>query len=302
MFSDSTIRHEGGKAMTIGEWIALAGVVVAIVGVIFGDNLWEQITEQPQTSSLPVSYVFVPIQQWSNPPPRTSNGMVTISAGKFFMGCNNNTDSECQENEQPGRYIYLDTFQIDSTEVTVDAYSVCVNAGKCTAPGAESNNCNWGKLEKGNHPVNCVDWNQASTFCTWAGKQLPTEAQWEKAARGVDGRKYPWGNETASCDYAVMDDGGNGCGTGSTMPVGSKLSGASPYGVLDMSGNVWEWTADWYDSDDYMAPHNLGSMRVNRGGSLNGESTLLRASSRGSGAPDRASSGIGLRCAMDSSP
>jgi len=171
-----------------------------------------------------------------------SNGMCLIPAGSFWMGCNSAVDNDCDSDESPYHEVTLSGYYIDKTEVTVDDYADCVTAGACTAPSTASSYCNWEVSGKGNHPVNCVNWSQAGEYCTWAGKRLPTEAEWEKAARGTDGRKYPWGNEDATCEYAVMDDGVNGCGTDSTWNVCSKSpAGDSPYGLCDMSGNVWEW-------------------------------------------------------------
>ncbi len=229
---------------------------------------------------------------------------VLIPAGTFWMGCNEAVDDDCDSNEYPYHEVYLDAYYIDRTEVTVDAYSACVSAGACTAASTSSSYCNWGVAGKGSHPVNCVTWYQVDEFCAWAGKRLPTEAEWEKAARGTDGRKYPWGNATATCDYAVMDDGGNGCGTGSTWPVCSKSPvGDSPYGLCDMAGNVWEWVADWYDSGYYQSSPannpqgpNSGSYRVDRGGSFYNYDDYLRASSRGYGFPSYSDGRLGFRC------
>ena len=235
----------------------------------------------------------------------TSN-MVFVPAGKFLRGCNNDVDIECGSypNESPGAQIDLDSFYIDRTEVTANAYAICINAGYCTALKS-AGFCNWEIAEKGNHPMNCVTQSESEAYCTWAGKRLPTEAEWEKAARGTDGRTYPWGEEIASCNYAVMDDGGNGCGADSTMPVGSKPAGVSPYGALDMSGNVWEWTADWYDSSYYVSSPsrnptgpNFGSERVKRGGSFYSlRESDLRASVRRNwfNSPDFET---GFRCAI----
>jgi len=202
--------------------------------------------------------------------------MVSVPAGKFFMGCNEEVDTECDDDEKPGRQLSVDAFKIDKTEVTVAQFAQCVNGGTCSSQGLTMpyyNDkeqpefawaCNWDKSGRENHPINCVDWNQAKAYCGWAGKRLPTEAEWEKAARGTNGQKYPWGSrgygnagkvaniadETAKRSQAGWtvaegyDDGFYG-----TAPVGSFPAGASPYKALDMIGNVWEWMADWYDKE-----------------------------------------------------
>jgi len=214
--------------------------------------------------------------------------MVEVPAGEFYYGCNEQVDSECDSNEKPGRTRSLDTFRIDRSEVTLAAYGECVDAGACSAPDS-GRFCNWGCFDRTQHPVNCVDWNQALGYCKWRGARLPSEQEWEKAARGTDGRKYPWGDEVPSCNYAIVSYGGDGCGRNSTWPVGSKPLGASPYGASDMVGNVWEWTYDWYDSSR--------GARVLRGGSWWDESGYARASLRSGYGPRYRRPGIGFRCA-----
>lgn len=235
-----------------------------------------------------------------------SGEMVLIPAGSFWMGCNATVDSQCEGDESPYHEVTLSGYYIDKTEVTVDDYADCVTAGACTAPSTASSYCNWEVSGKGNHPVNCVNWSQAGEYCTWAGKRLPTEAEWEKAARGTDGRKYPWGNEDATCEYAVMYDGtGKACGTDSTWEVcGKSPAGDSPYGLCDMSGNVWEWVSDWYDSGYYTnSPASnptgpvSGSFRVGRGGGFVNFDHYLRASSRNAVSPSVDSDLLGFRCA-----
>ncbi len=233
-----------------------------------------------------------------------SGGECLVPAGSFWMGCNSAVDSNCYSDESPYHEVTLSGYYMDKTEVTVDAYGECVTAGSCTAPST-GGSCNWGVSGRGGHPVNCVNWTQAREYCAWVGKRLPTEAEWEKAARGTDGRKYPWGNETATCEYAVMYEGGNGCGTGSTWDVcGKSPSGDSPYGLCDMSGNVWEWVSDWYDSDYYTNspssnPTNTvsGSYRVIRGGSFAYTAHNLRASGRSGDYPSDYYVNLGFRCA-----
>lgn len=174
-------------------------------------------------------------------PNAAPEGMVEVPGGEFFMGCNERVDSECSYDEKPGKTVQVASFHIDRTEVTVGDYKKCVDAGACSADVAsqivkgEDKHCNWGKSSRADHPINCVRWANAEAYCKWAGKRLPTEKEWEKAARGTDGRKYAWGNTKISCAFAVLwDKGGRGCEKGSTWPVGSKPSGASPFGAQDM--------------------------------------------------------------------
>jgi len=227
------------------------------------------------------------------------NGMCLIPAGSFWMGCNSMVDGDCSGDEKPYHEVTLSAYFIDKTEVTQGEYKKCVDAGECGPPS-----CNWDPTGTPNRPVVCVDWTQAGEYCAWAGKRLPTEAEWEKAARGTDGRKYPWGNEDATCDYSVMDNGTDGCGTESTWDVCSKSpAGDSPYGLCDMSGNVWEWVSDWYDSDYYSSSPtsnptgpDSGSDRVRRGGSFDSDYDYLRASNRSYYNPSDDLVNLGFRC------
>lgn len=231
--------------------------------------------------------------------------MVYVPAGEFMMGCNEAVDKRCATNEKPYHKVYLDAYYIDKYEVTVAEYTACVKAGKCTL-GNSGDFCNYGREDRQNHPINCVDWNQARTYCEWMGKRLPTEAEWEKAARGTDGRVYPWGN-IWNPRNANWDDNGREGGYTETTPVGSFAGGVSPYGAYDMSGNVWEWVSDWYDGGYYkISPSSnprgpeSGRFRVLRGGGwLSLNPNYLRASIRIRNVPDDTNGSVGFRCARD---
>jgi formylglycine-generating enzyme len=246
------------------------------------------------------------IPQLNNIPPiPVGDDMVVIPEGNFMMGCSV-ADSTCDEDEKPARSVHLGSYQLDRHEATVAEYRACMAAGSCSAPGTEGN-CNFIQTGRDNHPVNCVSWDQAKSFCAWRSKRLPTEAEWEYAARGVDQRIYPWGNQGVSCDLAVWGDGDNtdGCGLDSTAPVCSKSAGFSAYGLCDMAGNVEEWCSDWYGDDYYGKQQNMnpggpatGTEHILRGGGwYDDEPKVLRTSFRYMEPPSQQGQNIGFRCA-----
>ncbi len=190
-----------------------------------------------------------------------------VPAGNFTMGSDNG-----YPNEKPAHTVYLDAFWMDRTDVTNAMYAKCVSSGACNQPtnlSSQTHSSYYANSQFDNYPVLYVTWDMANTYCQWAGRGLPTEAQWEKAARGTDGRTYPWGNAAPSNDLLNYNSA-----VGDTTEVGTYSKGASPYGVLDMAGNVWQWVADWY-SDTYYASSpasnplgpDSGQFRVMRGGS-----------------------------------
>ncbi len=219
--------------------------------------------------------------------------VVSVPAGSFMMGCNPVVDTECRDDEKPAHNVSLPAFGIDKTEVTQAQYFGCVKAGKCNYP-----KCVWDPCAQPDNPIACVKNTQALTYCEWASKRLPTEAEWEMAARGTDGRKYPWGNDPATCALTNM----LGCGT-STLPVGSS-GDTSPFGAQDMGGNVVEWTADWYDPAFYAtspaaSPTGpaMGSEHVGRGGGYLSEEIWHRAGSRDFYENTYTRVSMGFRCA-----
>lgn len=180
--------------------------------------------------------------------PEAPEGMALVPAGPFVMGA----DHEGELDERPAHEVTLRAFFLDLTEVTNEAYHKCVDAGVCRPhdPGnAKANKVGEDReFRKPRQPISAVSWEDATTYCRWIDKRLPTEAEWEKAARGTDGRKYPWGAEFPTHEHAVF-------GEGTTAEVGSRPKGKGPYGHLDLAGNVWEWVNDFYDPYAYQRPH-----------------------------------------------
>ena len=222
--------------------------------------------------------------------------MAVVPAGEFTMGSQTG-DSD----EQPAHQVYVDTFSIDKYEVTVAQYAAFLQAKGVEPPP------DWKTMNQPAHqkrPATNMDWVDAYGYCKWAGKRLPTEAEWEKAARGTDGRLYPWGNDPPTplhANYAKI--GSNSHGT--LLPVGTLEAGKSPYGVYDMAGNVWEWVSDWYDNDFYKNSPSQnptgpprGGFKVIRGGSWNSNPRTLRSADRYWDPPSfRSLYAPGFRCA-----
>jgi formylglycine-generating enzyme required for sulfatase activity len=223
--------------------------------------------------------------------------MVYVPAGSFNMG-----SSAGPADEQPEHSVYLDAFWIDKTEVTNAMYSLCVQSGSCLKPYNQSNTHfnYYPDPTYADYPVIDLKWSSAEAYCAWAGRRLPTEAEWEKAARGTDGRAYPWGNILPNSSLLNFNNP-----AGDTVRVGSYPQGASPYGALDMAGNVTEWVADWYDAGYYaVSPQSNpagpadGQFKVLRGGSWHSDVYSIRSADRHYLAPDIRDIVVGFRCAL----
>jgi Cys-rich repeat protein len=233
-----------------------------------------------------------------------ADGMALIPSGKFMMGCV--PGDTCSDAQLPQHEVQLDAFYLAVHEVTVEQYAACVKVGQCATPDT-SGGCTWGKPGQQQHPVTCVTWAAADGYCKWAGGRLPTEAEWERAARGgLEGKKFPWGDEAPTCtpgqkNTAVHNNGSDGCGKNATWAVGT---GSLPngYGLYDMAGNVWEWAADWfgpYPSEPQKNPKGpVGGLdQVFRGGSRASGGGALTASIRGSYPVSFYDAYVGFRCA-----
>ncbi len=236
---------------------------------------------------------------------RPADGMVMmfVPAGFFRMGSQDN-----DFDEHPIHTVNLDAYWMDRTEVTNKMYAICEEAGICTHPqgvNSATRKNYYADKQYADFPVVNVDWNQVNTYCQWAEARLPTEAEWEKAARGMDGRVYPWGDTLPTCSLANFDPHTSNQCIGNTSKVGSYESGKSPYGIYDLAGNVWEWVADWFEPDYYsISPTNnpmgpsSGGYRALRGGSwYSGDlSGNVRSSLRGGSVPVNSNFDLGFRC------
>ena len=292
--------------------------------------LLEALTEQPKPSSPPRIVDSTPAAA----PPRSSAtpirfDWVTIPAGKFIMGSDKKRDTNAYSDETPQHEVYVPEFQIARVPVTNAQYKAFVDATgyvttaeeKGTALGYVNGKWEWVKgadwrhprgpkssiQGKDHHPVTCISWHDAMAFCKWAGVRLPTEAEWEKAARGTDGRIWPWGNEQPTKEHCNFNRN-----VDDTTPVGKYPKGASPYGCLDMAGNVWEWTSsrwggtDWakpgypypYDPDDGREDLTVDDSRVLRGGSFSDNAASVRCAYRDGCDPDGRDGDRGFRVVL----
>jgi formylglycine-generating enzyme required for sulfatase activity len=241
--------------------------------------------EQPQSQEKPQSV------------PLADRSMTVVPAGEFVMG-----SVTGDPDEQPVRRVYLDAFFMDRYQVSVGQYAKFLEATSQAAPP------DWSIMNKSRHqnrPVVNVDWADANAYCTWAGKRLPTEAEWEKAARGTDGRTYPWGNELPT-GFRANSKKEKWSNHWVLMPVGMYEKGKSPYGLYDMAGNVWEWVSDWYAPDYYASSPSqnptgppTGESKVIRGGSWGSGPKDLRSADRDTHVPSARGLGTGFRCAKN---
>ena len=279
-------------------------VLVGLGGLLLSPLLRKGTNPEPATSSSPVAngryeMVLVPAGEFTMG--RSAADEVTECLEKFHPGC----QLDWFKDEEPIHTVQLTAFYIDQYEVTNAQYKACEDAGVCEpphSPASSTRQSYYRNPEFDNYPVIQVSWDQARTYCQWRGARLPTEAEWEKAARGSDGRTYPWGeelNETfANFHWSVGD----------TTAVGSYKNGKSPYGVYDMAGNVWEWVNSLlmpypYDSSDGRESLDSGGLRVARGGGWGQDGdNSVSGSYRFGYDPDSTNIDRGFRCAMDVNP
>jgi len=313
--------------------LVLLGISSVMCRMLTPEETVLESTLEPSTTPLPPA-TFSPVTLTNTPLPPTATPypptivqkgaeMVLVPAGEFAMGsdmdgilaeCQKYSDN-CSQNyfmdEYPPHQVYLDAYYMDVYEVTNALYAECVAAGECDLPSLADNKY-YDDPIYADHPVVYVDWVDASAYCKWRGGRLPTEAEWEKAARGETPLIFPWGDDFEGdlvnfCDKNCKFDWANkdyDDGYPNLAPVGSFPGGVSPYGLSDMAGNAWEWVADWYDSEYYsVSPSsnpggpNAGEYRVLRGGTWNDLNFSVRTADRFRYDPSVLNDLIGFRCA-----
>lgn len=308
--------------------LGLVGGLAAALGGLLVVGAWRR--SSPAAAAAPTQPLPAALPP-APAPPACGPGMVQIPAGQFFMGSD---DKDAPDNEKPSHNVTLASFCMDLHEVTAGAYKACTDVGKCRRPPPDvewpkltaqdralySPVCTFGDPARADHPINCVTWQMADDYCRASDKRLPSEAEWEYATRGPDGRVYPWGDEEPTAQH--LNACGKECaawgrrnrtplealydeddGFATTAPVGRFPQGRSRFGPYDVVGNVWEWTATWYGpytaepSNNPSGPSS-GERRVIRGGAFNGSYPgWLHPSFRYGQVPEARSHGIGFRCA-----
>jgi formylglycine-generating enzyme required for sulfatase activity len=320
-------------------WTALGFLVAILLGILFLVNRpsrseMKADPTQPSLPSISAPTALPPVPTEAPPtpfipstntPPTTrimvsdidKMVLVAISAGEFKMGSSRADDPVAFDEEVPPHIVYLDEYWIDRTEVSNAQYAKCVSEGACTKPANNSSSTRTSYYDDSqyiDYPVIYVSWSQAAAYCDWAGRRLPTEAEWEKAARGPEGRIYPWGNTfdgtllnycDRNCRNSWKDDRFDD-GYADTSPVGEYLDGKSMYEVLDLSGNVYEWVEDWfspYSPDPLENPTSppFGQEKIIRGGSWGDDLLHVRSAIRSHLNGDSWMDFIGFRCALTKS-
>lgn len=293
-----------GVAVVGGGLALLAIVVVALVAGGSGDGAVGSATRAaggaeavaPAAGDSSVVQSGARSSQAAEPPA----GMVVVAGGEYWVGCASDADETCFDDEKPGRVVTVEPFAIMHHEVSVAEYARCVAAGQCPKPGKDAK-CMWHKTGREAHPINCVTWEAAQAYCGFRKGRLPTEIEWEVAARGAHKPRYPWGDEQPSCQRTVIaNDQGGGCGMGEPLATGSRPADVSWAKVFDMGGNVREWTATDYAAYPGGSVDEDSSGKVNRGGSWRMRPSELNTShTRGVDPPTEARPDLGFRCAAD---
>jgi len=300
------------RSPILGISLALAGVVILGFAIVRLAGLFfptapsvKQPAAAVQATDTVTSLPAAAQSSETRTSPVDGMELVYVPAGEFQMGSDYLVGYGGEiVGEEPVHAVFLDAYWIDRTEVTNAMYALCVDAGKCEEPDKKSSKTQgsyYGNPDYANYPVIYLSYYDAQQYCNWAGRRLPTEAEWEKAARGVDGNNFPWGYEWPNCSVVAV----SGCNDLDVSQVGSFPLGESPYGLLDTAGNVFEWVSDWYAEDYYAyspdrnpSGPETGQDRIMRGGSFNCLDFLLQLAYRFPRKPDFSDWDTGVRCAV----
>lgn len=304
-FSAQTRYNERVKIRCLNEmvvdWVQ-PGRAFSFLVRVFAGLLWFMIpglisghdTPQSASPTSPAEFRAVPINSTKTAP------MAFIPTGEFAMGSDRG-----QDDEQPVHRVSVKAFYLDTQEVTVARYAEFLASQKLDPP------FKWNEATSGsndNKPVVGVNWYDARDYCRWVGKRLPTEAEWELAARGTEGRIYPWGDTHPTRGHANAGHS-KWHGYDTLSNVGQFELGKTPNGVYDLAGNLWEWVADWYDATYYQfsprdnpAGPSAGPLRALRGGAWNNDAKAIRSANRAGYAPDARRNDVGFRCAKGAPP
>jgi formylglycine-generating enzyme required for sulfatase activity len=291
-------------AVTLGAFLGRGAVAADEAPVVAPDmsshGLAHEPVDEPAPSAEPHPSAVPSSASFARPSVAAKDGMVRIPGGRYTMGIG---DSRAPLNERAGKSSTVAPFWMDRTEVSAGSYRRCVDEGHCEAPQRTSTTCTY-DLGDPELPVSCVRWDDADRYCRAAAKRLPREIEWEFAARGVTGLRYPWPGAAPDCSRAVTlqsEATGTSCtSVGHPTRVGSHPGGASLYGVQDLSGNVEEWTTDWYVERAGQGPApRAGASHVLRGGGWLSLPSMSRTTSRNWGSAVEAGPNVGFRCARD---
>jgi len=285
------------KLLIVGSVVVAAGLVVALLWMRGGGKTETSISPRTAAAREELQKLGGEAGRPKVAAPQASPGdAAAVPGGRFWRGHPDQPRPFGNADTHPMRELSVAEFRIDRLEVSVTAYDACVAAGPCRARVCDDGSTT---IMPGDRPATCVSWDDAAAYCAWVGGRLPTEAEWEKAARGADGRKYPWGNDDPTCERALYNE----CGKSGPDAVGAHPSGASPCGAENLAGNAAEWAWDWYSADYYPAAASAdpagpasGEERVVRGGSFRTGGRLLMTGYRESAKPSTRRVDVGFRC------
>ncbi len=300
--ASSTLNREMPSKKRTGLIIAVAISAVVVIGGSIALLSLTGSKDSTRTSARSKKPQPLTTKQKPKEPLKPApDGMVAVAGGAYSIGCDPKMAKKCWDDEKPVHPVKLGRFAFMKYEVTTEQYAKCVAAKACPIPGTKKG-CTWKKRSrKKRHPINCVTWQAASAYCKHRGWRLPSETEWEVAARGSKLVLFPWGKQSPTCKLAVLTEGGRkGCGSGEALAVGKRPKDKSWIGAFDMAGNVREWTATDYAAYRGGKADSTRRGKINRGGSyLLTTKKFYGLHTRGANPINTSQTSLGFRCAVD---